>query len=459
MLILRVLPLLGLIAMLGGMHLNAAEPLVPVGVARADVTPELPIQLAGYQQRTTEATQVIAPMHVRAFAIGSDADGPVVLVTAEVIAVSEALSDAVAVAVRAKYPGVTRDRIAVCATHQHNGPAIAGTIPFMFSRDLPADVSGRLEKFTTTLREKMIAVALAALADRRPARLSWAQGKAEFAVNRRLIVDGKHTGYKATPGGPVDHALPVLRAVDSAGAVRAVLVSYACHCTVLKGGENFVHTDWAGDAATRIESAHPGAVALVAIGCGADSDPQPRGLPEVATHGKTVAAEVARLFAGEMRPVGRVTSAKYQSIEIPLARAVPRAELEERLKAKPNVAYAASQFLKQLDAGRPLPASIRYPIQAWVFGGELAMVFLGGEVVAEYALRLKRELGASRLWVNAYANHVPCYIPSTQILSEGGYEAEAAMDYYGLPTRLAPDVEERIVRTVHSLLLPGFAPR
>ena len=34
-------------------------------------------------------------------------------------------------------------------------------------------------------------------------------------------------------------------------AVRAVLVNYACHCTVLKGGENFVHPDWAGDAATR----------------------------------------------------------------------------------------------------------------------------------------------------------------------------------------------------------------
>ena len=444
---------------LGATPLFSTEPLVPVGAARADVTPELPIQLAGYQQRTTEATQVVAPMHVRALAIGSDADGPVVLVTAEVIAVSDALSDAVAAAVRAKHPAVTRDRIAVCATHQHNGPAIAGTIPFMFSRDLPADVSGRLEKFSAMLREKMIAVALAALADRQPARLSWSQGKAEFAVNRRLIVDGKHTGYKATPGGPVDHALPVLRAADATGAVRAVLVNYACHCTVLKGGENFVHADWAGDAATRIEAAHAGAVALVAIGCGADSDPQPRGLPEVATHGKTVAAEVARLFAGEMQPLGRVTHAKHQTIEIPLARTVSRAELQDRLKAKQNVAYAASKFLAQLDAGHPLPTSIRYPVQAWVFGGDLAMVFLGGEVVAEYALRLKRELGASRIWVNAYANHVPCYIPSTQVLAEGGYEAEAAMDYYGLPTRLAPDVEDRIVRAVRGLLPPDFAAR
>jgi hypothetical protein len=207
----------------------------------------------------------------------------------------------------------------------------------------------------------------------------------------------------------------------------------------------------------RLESANPGAIALVAIGCGADADPQPRGLPEVATHGKTVADEVARLCRGEMHALGQVTNARFEAIEIPVARTVTRAELEGRLKGPQNVAYAAAQFLKQLDAGRTLPAGIRYPVQAWMFGRDLAMVFLGGEVVVDYALRLKREFGVSRLWVNAYANHVPCYIPSTRVLAEGGYEAEAAMDYYGLPTRLAPDVEERIVGTVHELLPRDFA--
>jgi len=76
----------------------------------------------------------------------------------------------------------------------------------------------------------------------------------------------------------------------------------------------------------------------------------------------------------------------------------------------------------------------------------------------DYALRLKRELGADRVWINAYANHVPCYIPSTRILAEGGYEAEDAMDYYGLPARLTPDVEDRIVGAVHRVLSAGFSP-
>ena len=454
--ILRAGALGGVLSLMLAIALGAAETTVAVGGAKVDITPELPIRLAGYQSRLAEATRVEAPLSARALAIGSDADGPVVIVTADVIAVSETMSEAVAAAVRAKHPGLTRERIAVCATHQHTGPAIAGTIPFMFSRDLPAEENARIERYAARLQEKLIEVALAALADRRPARLAWAQGTAEFAVNRRLIVDGKHTGYKATPGGPVDHALPVLRAVDAQGVVRAVLVNYACHCTTLKGGDNYVHPDWAGEAAKRIEGRHAGAVALVAIGCGADADPQPRGLPAVATNGGAVADEVARVMAGEMRALGRVTHAAFRRIELPLGRVVPRAELEARLTGKANVAYAAAQFLRQLDAGKPLPSIVPYPVQAWAFDGDFAMVFLGGEVVAEYALRLKRELGVSRLWVNAYANHVPCYIPSRQVLKEGGYEAEAAMDYYGWPTRLAEDTEDRIVRTVHDLLPATF---
>ncbi len=435
----------------------AAPGPVPVGAAKVDITPELPIQLAGYQQRTAEADRIAMPLTARALALGADADGVSVLVAAEVIAVSEALSDAVAAALRAKH-GIPRERVAVVATHQHNGPAIAGTIPFMFSRDLPPEAQARIDRYAAMLEKKLIEVALAAVAARQPAQLAWAQGKATFAVNRRKLVDGKWTGYTDQPGlgGPVDHALPVLRAADAQGGVRAVLMNYACHCTVLKGGDNYVHADWAGEAAKQVEAANPGAIALVSIGCGADSDPQPRGLPETVKHGATVAAEVARLLRGPMRPVGRVTHAQFRQIDIPVARTVTREELEARRKGRPNVAYAANQFLKLLDAGKPLPAGIRYPVQTWTFGSEFAMVFLGGEVVAEYGLRLKRELGAGRVWTTAYANHVPCYIPSAQVLAEGGYEAENAMDYYGLPTRLAPDVEERIVSTVHALLPADF---
>jgi len=86
----------------------------------------------------------------------------------------------------------------------------------------------------------------------------------------------------------------------------------------------------------------------------------------------------------------------------------------------------------------------------------LAMVFLPGEVVVDYALRLKRELDGARLWVTAYANDVPCYIVSRRVLAEGGYEPDYSMIYYGRPTRLSPAVEDKIVEAAKSLLPGSF---
>jgi len=84
------------------------------------------------------------------------------------------------------------------------------------------------------------------------------------------------------------------------------------------------------------------------------------------------------------------------------------------------------------------------------------MVFLGGEVVADYGLRLKRELDASRLWVNAYSNDVAFYVASRRLIPEGGYEVSGSMVFYGQPAALGEGTEDLIVRTVHELLPSGY---
>jgi hypothetical protein len=77
-------------------------------------------------------------------------------------------------------------------------------------------------------------------------------------------------------------------------------------------------------------------------------------------------------------------------------------------------------------------------------------------VVVDYSLRLKRELDPQRIWVNAYANDVPCYIPSRRILDEGGYEAETSLWYYDRPQRLAPAIEDQILEAVREQLPKSF---
>lgn len=435
---------------------DQVAPPVLVGTAKVDITPELPIRLSGYGARAAEASRAETRLFARALALGSDEQKPVVLIALELIGVGELTSEAVATALREKH-GIERARVAITAIHTHTGPALADVLPFMFSKDLPADEAGRIERYTAGLRVKLIQLAEAALADRKPARLAWGEGSVDFAAQRRVIADGKWKTFGVTPDGPVDHALPVLRATDERGTLRAVFVNYACHCTTLSGPDNYVHHEWAGDAARRLEAAHAGAVALVALGCGADANPNPRGVPAVAAHGEKVAAEVERLLAGTLRAVGPPTVAKFRRIDLALDRTVSREELQERASRKQaTVAYAATKFLQQLDAGKPLPPAVPLPVQTWTFGDALTMVFLGGEVVAEYSLRLKRELDGSRLWVNAYSNSVPSYVASKRMFAEGGYEVDGSMDYYGWPTRLAIDTEDRVIATVHELVSAGF---
>ncbi len=120
------------------------------------------------------------------------------------------------------------------------------------------------------------------------------------------------------------------------------------------------------------------------------------------------------------------------------------------------IGYHARVQLARLKRGEKLQATVDYPVQTWTFGDQLAMVFLPGEVVVDYSLRLKREFDRTRLFVHAYANGAPCYIPSERILKEGGYEGGGAMVYYDRPTRFAPGLEAKIIDEVHRQLPEAF---
>ena len=64
-------------------------------------------------------------------------------------------------------------------------------------------------------------------------------------------------------------------------------------------------------------------------------------------------------------------------------------------------------------------------------------------------MRLKQELDAQRVWINSYANDVPCYIPSERVLREGGYEGGGAMTFHDWATPFRPGLEQKIVDEVH----------
>lgn len=428
-----------------------------IGIAKIDITPQRPIRLSGYGQRRQPADTVSQTLWAKAMVMGSNQRGPCVLITADLVGIPDWLSDELAKRLQ-KSVGISRDRLAICATHTHTGPALRGVLPFIFGEPVPAEHQREIDRYSAELLDKLEKLVLAAIEDRRPSRLAWGQGKAGFAFQRRELENGRWVRFGEVADGATDRDLPLLRVVDTDGNLRAVLINYACHCTTLGGDFNQFHGDWAGEAAKLIEQRHPNTMAMVAIGCGADANPFPRSqLKEVAENGKTIADEVDRLLTQELKPIGELPTCRFEKINLPMDEIPPRDFWQQAAQPGGRPGYYARVVLERLDRGESLPTTVPLPVQSWMFGDELAMVFLGGEIVADYSLRLKRELDGSRLWVNAYANALPGYIVSRRMLAEGGYEVDNSRNSYDMPARLSETCEDLIVDAVKSQLGATFA--
>jgi len=440
--------LLPLLLLIGSSTARAA---VPVGVAKIDVTPSRPVLLAGYGHRVGESLGTDVGLSARALAIGDD---PVVLVAVENCGMPAEFVAEVRRRV-AERGGFDPSRLTVSCTHTHNSPTLEGYAPLIWGgRDTPEERE-HTAAYTRELAGKIVDVALAAVADRKPAELSWGQGRATFGGNRRVMKDGQWKGFGFAEKAPVDHSLPALFAHRD-GRVVAVWANYACHCTSA-GSENRVGGDWAGFAATELEQANPGATALVTIGCGADVGPQPTGNLDLSRrHGRAFAEAVGRIAGSKLTPLKGAPELIRKEIELPLATVPGREHWEQEAKRTDFQGRHAQRMLRQLDRDGKLPTAVPYPITAWRFGDDLAIIFLPGEVTVDYAVRLKREMDWTRLWINGWSNGVPGYIPSRRILAEGGYEPDFSQIYYAWPAKYDPAVEDLLVSTVEALVGEPF---
>ena len=420
----------------------SAAPRWKAGVAVADITPTESIWLAGYASRTKPSEGVLQRLRAKAIALEDETGGVSVIVTSDLLGFTASMSQSVAERVE-KAHGLPRERLVLNASHTHSGP-VTGQMGRP-SYVLDEAQSKVVERYTAKLIDQVVGVIGKALADRQPAELAFEQGFAGFAVNRRRV------GNRQYPG-PVDHDVPVLSVRAADGKLIAVLFGYSCHATVLSQYE--INGDWPGYAQEALEKAHPGTVAMFVNGCGADQNPLPRREVWLAQrYGEILAKAVDLVLDGKMRAIAGPIRARYQTVDLLLQDPPSRAEFEKRAKgADQSLRNHARLMLHYLDKDGKLWDRYPYPVQVWRFGGDLTFIALAGEVVADYALRLKQQYGWDDTWVSGYNNDVFAYIPTLRILREGGYEGGGAMIAYGQPAPFRASVEETIVEKVADLV-------
>lgn len=421
------------------------------GTARVVITPKEPMWMAGYGSRNHVAEGVEHDLWAKALVLESPAGARYALVTLDICGIGRDLSVGIRDKLQERH-GLTRDRVVLACSHTHCGPVVGANLISMY----PMNDAQRKQvaEYAVVLSDAIVGVVGDAIKQVAPAELAWQTGRADFAVNRRENNQPQAEALRASLQlkGPVDHDVPVLSVKGQDGKPRAILFGYACHCTTLPYYK--FCGDYAGFAQIALEKTYPGAQAMFVAGCGADQNPLPRGTVEHAQrYGNELARSVENVLSGPLNAI-KATSIEsaYEEIDLPFGELPTKEQIQKDAQAKEvAVAGRARNLLKTIETEGSLARTYPYPVQVWKLG-DLTWFFLGGEVVVDYSLRLKRNLGSSHTWVSAYCNDVCAYIPSLRVLKEGGYEGATSMVYYGHPAPWGPSVEEDIMSAVGRLL-------
>lgn len=421
------------------------------GVARRTITPTERMWMAGFGFREGPATGTDQELAATALALEDRAGNRAVLLSVELLFVTDEIRHRL-VTERLADVKLAADELFVTATHTHCGPEYRD-----LKLDMYADEPEQYREAAARYRDRLVAAlgdavedALAALA---PARLAYDHARCGFAMNRRRPTkDG--IAHVPNPDGPVDHDVPVLT-VRRDDTVQAIAFGYACHTTAVMRCDGWMrfNGDWAGVARDRIEADYPEATALFLQGCAGDQNPYPRGTRELAEHhGRTMANAVGVAVEASRTTVHGPLRTHLADQPIELRDPPAPARLRELASGEDRIdRVRARELLAELDDTGTIDTTRSVPVHGIGFGDDLVLAGLGGEVLVEYARRLKRAADGP-CWVAGYTNTGFTYVPTAAALAAGGYEGETAFRYAGLPGPPRPDTEERVVRQATAVI-------
>ena len=263
------------LSVLQGVSLVKAD--IRVGTARTDITPPLPVALAG-QFNLRVAKKIESPVMAAAVALERvDDDGnpaeQAVMVSCDLVAIRDGVLEKVRQAIVARGPeGLDPKKVFLSATHTHTAPVMREGV-----YKIPEEGVTTPTAFVEFLAEKIADLVVEAWDARSDGSVSWGLGHAMVAQNRRIAyLNGTAAMYGKTGGenfrgieGYEDHGVEVLffwqgeserpcamavnvacpaQEVESRSAVNADYWHEVRESLVEKYGEDLVVLTWIGAA-------------------------------------------------------------------------------------------------------------------------------------------------------------------------------------------------------------------
>jgi len=405
-----------------------------VGTAKVDITPQKPVNMAGYAARKGLSQGVHDPLSARVvvfegtpFRGNQNNDKRLVLLSSDLIGFYDGTADYIRKAIIDEFQ-FEPSELFLSAIHTHAGPSL--TI------DKEKGHPNNLE-YTEQLKVKLLEVIRKALSNMEPVNIGAGIGYSPVGANRReLTFDSSGNSsirLGRNPYGPIDKEVLVVKITKPDGRPIAALFDYATHSTCL-GGKNYtISGDVLGLAEQFVEKILGGDVITAAFaGASGNIDPWFRVLPEFNTEpgwipepvllGTMLGEEVVHVFRdiGKVSGGGEIATA-FVTLELP---GKPRSE-DKIEKDHPPTGL-------NITAGRV---------------GDIAFIGIGCEVLTEIGMSIKAASPYKHTFVISHCNGAASYLPPEHLYIEGGYEITSSP----FAPKAADMVVKQAVKMLHEL--------
>jgi hypothetical protein len=289
-------------------------------------------------------------------------------------------------------------------------------------------------------------------------------------MNRRRRNEKGEVENRPNPDGFVYDKLPLSLLKDREDNPVCLLFSISCHPSMMSGFQ--ISAEYPG-VAMRLLDEHLGSTASLFLqGVGGDSKPsvigkgvdlwQPGTWELMEEAGGMVAREaIEALNEGLTRVAPDLRTASVE-MEWALEETPPRSEFEAIVaNTKPedrpqNVRYMwAMKTIERLDRGDALSVSVPLAVHGVKLGDGLRILGIEGEAVAGWGRFIEKHYGGGITFPLGYCDGTGLYLPTSEMLPEGGYEVVSSWEY-GYPAPLAPGMEDAVEKALQELSVLGI---
>lgn len=418
--------------------------ILEIGCAKVDITPEMPVPLAGFAVRGNAPYEGIrSRIFLRALymrQLGEDgAVRTALLVSADLLWWGSDRVPGLLAKLKERW-GLEKETVVLHGTHSHSGPQTG----FGFHRLLGAADAG----YVGYLEDKLIEAVEAAVANVEPVTIERGTGDCRIGVQRRRYADGQAFGGEY-PDGVMDPELSVIRFRTQVGADKAVIVHYACH--PVTANLNFVSSEFSGTAAEEMERRLGGGmVCLYLQGTCGDINIFKSSAPadmtddyeQIRYFGMKFADDTSAVLDGQM---SRLEPVRLQGRAYSLPLLLKPLESKEELEhiARNGQPPYDEWAVEMLSRGDTRATELVLEMNRLDIADGFTILTMNAEVVVEYGLYIKEKSSGS-VWPVPYSNGMIGYVPTKEQIRCGGYEPLLSTYYFYMPGRFEETVEDTL---------------